>query len=221
MTDEDLRTSLTLLGKLCDSRDGEAWQRFMKRYHRLIYVHARQLVGDPTTAEDITGEVLLKIARALPEFHYDPAQSFRAWLRTVVRNACRDWARRQAHAPHFQQLDASAWLDVPDSEVSDAADGEPQSFVDGVATDVHQPLQRDLQLVRGAMQRVRERVKKPQRWHAYWAAVMEGKKAAEVAQELGLSVNDVFVAKNQIGKMLREEVLVLLTQRHPDEEATP
>ena len=41
-----------------------------------------------TDAQDVTQQVLLQLATKLPAFTYDPARSFRAWLRTL-RQRCR------------------------------------------------------------------------------------------------------------------------------------
>jgi RNA polymerase sigma-70 factor (ECF subfamily) len=204
----ELQTSLTLLAKVCDPRNEEAWQRFMKRYHGLIYGHALRLLGNQADAEDISGEVLLKIARKLPDFHYDPAKSFRGWLSTVVRNACRDWQRRQARTPRCRQLADADWRNFPDSASLEKAKERDSMLIEGITEDIHRTLENDLGIVRQALKAVQERVK-PQRWQAYWATAMEGRKAAEVARELGLKVNDVFVAKHQIGKVLRQQILAL------------
>ena len=38
----------------------------------------------------MTQAVLAKLAVRMRRFAYDPSQRFRAWLRTVAKNACRD-----------------------------------------------------------------------------------------------------------------------------------
>ena len=41
-------------------------------------------------AQDVTQAVLTQLAVQLRRFTYDPSQKFRGWLRTLVKNACRD-----------------------------------------------------------------------------------------------------------------------------------
>src|SRR5262249_6650217 len=46
-------------------------------------------------AEDVTQTVLLKLARTMAGFAYDPAKSFRAWLKTITRHAWNDVLERR------------------------------------------------------------------------------------------------------------------------------
>src|SRR4051794_39343496 len=119
---DDLRTSATLLGKLADPRDEQAWRRFLDQYRGLIaaWCARRGLVGQE--AEDVTGTVLLKLARALPTYEYDRARgSFRGWLKTVVDNTVKDllrtWSRRPGDRgsgdSHVQDL--LQQVEAPDS----------------------------------------------------------------------------------------------------------
>jgi DNA-directed RNA polymerase specialized sigma24 family protein len=66
---DDVRTSATLLAKLVDAANSEAWQRFMKLYQPFIYAHCARFLRDHHAAEDMTGTVLLKIARTIKAFH--------------------------------------------------------------------------------------------------------------------------------------------------------
>ena len=42
-------------------------------------------------------------------------------------------------------------------------------------------------------------------WRAFWAAAVDGRPAAEVAAELGMSPGAVYIAKSRVLKRLREE----------------
>jgi RNA polymerase sigma-70 factor (ECF subfamily) len=46
----------------------------------------------------------------------------------------------------------------------------------------------------------------PATWRACWEFVVEGRPAAEVARELGLSVNAVYLAKGRVLRRLRAEL---------------
>ena len=86
------RTSATLLMRVRDEPpDSPAWRDFIACYGPRIraFCLARRL--QPADADDLTQAVLLKLTVAMRRFQYDPARSFRAWLRTVTRNAVADF----------------------------------------------------------------------------------------------------------------------------------
>ena len=43
-------------------------------------------------------------------------------------------------------------------------------------------------------------------WQACWKQTVEGRKAADVAQEMGLPINVVYLAKSRVLRRLREEL---------------
>jgi RNA polymerase sigma-70 factor (ECF subfamily) len=50
----------------------------------------------------------------------------------------------------------------------------------------------------------------PTTWKAFWQAVPLGRPAAEVAAELGISENAVYLAKGRVLRRLRQELNGLL-----------
>src|SRR5215475_11496667 len=92
------KTSATLLARLRQvPADQAAWVQFTERYGRKIYAWCRQWNLQEADAEDLTQDVLLKLAEKMQTFVYDPAKSFRAWLKTVTRHAWSDsWSGRKA-----------------------------------------------------------------------------------------------------------------------------
>src|SRR5262249_22702039 len=85
------KTSATLLGRLQQvPADQAAWAQFTERYGRKIYAWCRRWNLQGADVEDLTQDVLLKLAEKMQTFVYDPAKSFRAWLKTVVRHAWSD-----------------------------------------------------------------------------------------------------------------------------------
>jgi RNA polymerase sigma-70 factor (ECF subfamily) len=81
-------------------------------------------------------------------------------------------------------------------------------LIDALTEELNPLLKQELALAQRAMAFVRGRVK-PHRWQAFWETAVGERPAAEVARELGLTVNDVFVAKNHIGNMLRAQYAAL------------
>src|SRR3954453_12508945 len=82
-------TLLTRLGR-CPS-DQASWDEFVERYGRHIYRWCRRWKLQDADAEDLTQDVLVKLTQKLRAFAYDPARSFRGWLKTVAHNAWRDY----------------------------------------------------------------------------------------------------------------------------------
>ena len=78
-------TSVTLLTQLRQApSDQAAWGVFVERYGRHIYRWCREWKLQDADAEDVTQEILAKLARKLHAFAYDPSRSFRGWLKTLA-----------------------------------------------------------------------------------------------------------------------------------------
>ena len=59
----------------------------------------------PSDADDVAQQVLLKLLTAMKKYRYDSTASFRGWLKTVTHNAWIDFVR---HAANREQ--APDWL---------------------------------------------------------------------------------------------------------------
>src|SRR5262245_52328481 len=87
---ESPSTRLTLLGRIRDLRDAQAWAEFVDLYAPLVYGLARRHGFQDADAADLTQDVLRAVVGAAPTFAYDPARgSFRGWLFTVAHNQLR------------------------------------------------------------------------------------------------------------------------------------
>jgi RNA polymerase sigma factor (sigma-70 family) len=190
----DVDTSITLMMRLQRApADLQAWDEFVRRYQPMIRDWCLRWGARPVDAEDVAQEVLLKLLAAMKTFQYDPGRSFRAWLKTVTQNAWIDFVRshrrESTEDPDWFRaiLDSRAALDDLRSRMEDAFDRE---------------------LLDLAMSRVEKRVK-PANWRAFHLTAIEGRAGAEAAQELGLTVARVFIAKHRVQRMLEEEVRIL------------
>ncbi len=181
-------TSASLLQRLKQPGEQEAWQRFVHLYTPLLFFWARRagLAGDD--AADLVQEVLVVLVRKLPEFTYDPGRSFRAWLRKIALNKLRERFRQ---APQPQDDGSLAAVAAPDgSEAFDEVEYRDQ-------------------LVQQAMQ-VMQTEFEATTWNACWQFIVSGRPAAAVAAELGVSVDVVYAAKSRVLRRLREELAGLL-----------
>jgi RNA polymerase sigma-70 factor (ECF subfamily) len=187
-------TSITLMMRVRQNpADLQAWEEFVRRYQPMMREWCLRWGSQPSDADDVAQEVLIKLLAAMKTFQYDPGRSFRAWLKTVTQNAWTDLARSRRREStedpeRFQALiDSRAALDDLRSRMEDAFDRE---------------------LLELAMRRVEKRVK-PVNWQAFRLTAIEQRRGAEVAKELGISVTRVFIAKRRVQVMLEEEVRIL------------
>jgi RNA polymerase sigma-70 factor, ECF subfamily len=185
-------TSLSMLEQLRQPADQQAWRRFVQLYTPLLYHWARSLGCQSQDAADLVQDVFVTLFRKLPEFAYDPQKSFRGWLRTITLNKWRDRCRHDALCPNAGNDDALAA--VPDSD--DTAAFEEAEYRRHVVRRALQLMQTDFQ---------------PTTWKACWEHVVAGRPAAEVAAELGITVNAVYLAKSRVLSRLRQEIGALLS----------
>ncbi len=189
------RTSITLLGRLQNNpNDRQAWSDFVQRYGRIIFGWCRHWGLQEADAEDVTQNVLLRLAQKMPLFVYDPSRSFRAWLKTLTHHAWSDFiSSRQNRTPGSGD---TAMFEVLQS-VEARADLEKQ--LDEAF---------DRELLEEAMTQVRQRVA-PQTWEAFRLTALEGLSGAEAAARIPMQVAQVFVARRRVQKMLQEVVAKL------------
>src|SRR5262245_65924676 len=89
-------TRPSLLVRVRDGADDEAWRLFIDLYGPLVYSFARRNGLQDADAADLTQEVFQSVAGAVRSLHYDPRRgSFRSWLHTVARNRLIDWQRKR------------------------------------------------------------------------------------------------------------------------------
>jgi RNA polymerase sigma-70 factor (ECF subfamily) len=180
-------TSISLLERVRQPTEREAWARFVELYTPLLYYWACKLGMQEPDAADLVQEVFTVLVKKLPSFTYESGKSFRAWLRTITYNKWRDLQRRRAAAPeghHPAQLP-----DLPAPESMDSFwEEEYRQHLVGRALEL---MQREFQ---------------PSTWKACWQCVVEGRPATEVARELGLGVDAVYAAKSRVLRRLRQEL---------------
>ena len=91
-SDHDSGTRVTLLGRLRRDPTNQAiWAEFVEHYGTKIFTWCRKWNLQEADAQDVTQNVLLKLADKMRTFHYDPSRSFRAWLKTLTHHAWSDF----------------------------------------------------------------------------------------------------------------------------------
>src|ERR1700739_3822001 len=87
-------TRASLLLRLRDSQDEEAWREFVDLYAPLVYGYARKQGLQDADAADLSQDVLRAVAGAVGRLEYDPRRgAFRNGVFTVVRRKLSNWRR--------------------------------------------------------------------------------------------------------------------------------
>jgi RNA polymerase sigma-70 factor (ECF subfamily) len=187
-------TRPSLLLRIRDTQDVEAWKTFVTIYAPLIlgYCRSRGLQG--ADADDVTQEVFTKISRTIANFQYEPARGrFRDWLGTVTHGElCRFMNRVQRAGRGTGTTEVHMRLnqfgsETPGTEWSD----QFQAHV--LAT---------------ALEQIRPQFE-PQTWRAFELVWLHERPSAEAAEQLGLPLETIYVAKSRVLKRLKEKVLEL------------
>jgi RNA polymerase sigma-70 factor (ECF subfamily) len=190
-------TSASLLDRLRTDPRSPAWQRLVAIYEPLVRGWLRHHGLAAQDADDVVQEVMAVVVRRLPQFeHNGRAGAFRTWLKTIAVNCLRDHWRTGRRRPtatgdsDFQQF--LAQLEDPTSGLSQQWDQE-----------------HDRHVTRNLLELLRDDFE-PATWQAFQKTALEGLPAAEVAAQLGLSTNAVFISKSRVLARLRQEAAGLL-----------
>lgn len=180
-------TSVSLLERLRNPNATHDWSRLVDLYSPLVHTWAKRAGLQDADASDLVQEVFAHLLIKLPEFHYDPSRSFRAWLRTVTLNLWRGKQRKMSVSEENARLDQA-----PEPMISDPAEAYWKSEF-------------QQQLARRALEIMRDEFQHST-WKACWEVVVEERPPAEVAKELNMSVGAVYAAKFRVLTRLREEL---------------
>src|SRR5262245_8475014 len=91
-------TRASLLVRIRDGSDRDAWQQFVEVYAPVVYRYARRRGLQDADAADLMQEVMRSVAAAAGRLDYDPTRgSFRGWLFTVTRNKLFNFLDRRRH----------------------------------------------------------------------------------------------------------------------------
>ncbi|MGD9710506.1 MAG: sigma-70 family RNA polymerase sigma factor [Thermomicrobiales bacterium] len=182
-------TSLTLLQRLENGDAGtrrEAQGEFAAKYALFIVSQVRRVA--PTLQEsdlhDVSQEILLTVCGGVIGDKYDAERAgFRRWFATVIRNRVRKLLERRG-----RQNGGAEGL----SRIAAIDDSEEE-------------LERELEryIVQQAMGVIRSEFE-DSTWQAFVATAVENRPAVDVANELGLSTNAVYVSKSRVLGRLRE-----------------
>jgi RNA polymerase sigma-70 factor (ECF subfamily) len=187
-------TSISLIHRLGKSpADPQAWDECVERYRPMIRAWCLKWRLQESDADDVVQEVLVSLVDAMRRFQYDPARSFRGWLKTVTQHALSKFVTRRR-----KDVGRAA---APAEMLAEFADAR---------TDLEHQLDEtfNTELLELAMHLVKKRVKAVT-WDAFQLTAIQGLSGEAAAAKLQIPVPNVFVARNRVQKMLREEARIL------------
>jgi RNA polymerase sigma-70 factor (ECF subfamily) len=89
-------TSASLLQRVRDGSDQEAWRKLESIYSPLIRGWLRRdVLLDSNNTDDIVQDVMAVLVRRIEEFDRQRSGSFRAWLKSITVNCLRQSLRKQ------------------------------------------------------------------------------------------------------------------------------
>ena len=194
---ETLRTRATLLNRLQNWDDQAGWQEFFDIYWQLIYGVARKAGLSDAEAQDVVQETLVSVAKQMPKFKYDPAVgSFKAWLLTLTRWRIVDQFRKRGpmvahHAGDGDTARTATVERVPDEK--------------SLNWDAVWDTDWEKTVLNAAMIRVQRHLD-PQKFQIFDFYVNREWPPEKVAQTFKVAVNQVYLVKNRVTEMLRDEV---------------
>ncbi|MFO0902398.1 MAG: sigma-70 family RNA polymerase sigma factor [Pirellulales bacterium] len=187
-----LNTRPSLLLRIRDARDVQAWEEFVQVYGPMIYRYCRKRGCQEADAADVAQEVLSRVTRAIGAFEYRPDRGrFRDWLGVLTRNEVLRFQGRR------QRAGQAVGGDEP-GPIEEAPSGRDPLWLDAFHA----------RLLEAALDRVQPHFE-PATWQAFALVWLDDLPAAEVAQRLAVPLEGVYVAKSRVLKRLREEVLRL------------
>lgn len=194
---DDSLTRASLLWRVRNPTDQQAWEEFVERYAPRVYSWCRARGLQNADCEEIAQDVLVKLVGAMQQFKYDTARgSYRGWLKTVTNHAIADVAKLRARGG--KQAPAIALADV----------AARRSLEEQIAEDF------DLELQAEAMRRVRAKVQ-ASTWNVFERRTLERQPAADVAVALQMSVAAVNMANHRVKLLLRTAIAELESDTTP------
>ncbi|MFK7818934.1 MAG: RNA polymerase sigma factor [Planctomycetaceae bacterium] len=198
------KTRASLILRLRDRDDLNAWQEFAEIYQPLVFRLARSKGFQHSDSLDIAQEVLLRVANAVGRWDPDVRKgTFRGWLYRIARNLMIDFLHRGKRHPIAGGN--SGMVQLIEQKI-DAASEESQEF--------------DIEFRRQVFAWAAERIQPAftaSTWQAFWETVVEARTPASVGRLLKMSTGAVYVARTRVMKRLREEVQRVIEEDRLDE----
>jgi RNA polymerase sigma factor (sigma-70 family) len=171
--------------------DPGVWKDFVGTYGPAVVQWCRGRGLQEADAHDVAQDVLIRFWRHSRDFRYDPSLRFRSYLRRMVIAALSDWSE----ARRADRL-ATGIAGVETVLGSVPARAE---LIDRIEKAF------DLERLSAAMREVEARVK-PSSWQAFHLLAIEQRSGPQVAEELGISVTNAYMARMRVQRLIGDAI---------------
>lgn len=187
------QTRPSLVARLANSGDADAWEEFLSLYQPLILRLAARYGLQDSDARDVCQEVHAAVADDVDGFQPDgkPA-SFRRWLFTIARHRICKFLGKQRR---LKLLTGGSDLHQQLNQVPDVA----------LENDVELETEYRRQLLVQVGRRIRREFK-PKTWRVFWKVAILEIPPELVAQELKMKIGAVYASKCRVICRLKEEL---------------
>lgn len=187
------QTRASLLLRIKDPADRDAWEEFVEVYRPIIYRMARKRGLQDADAQDLAQRVLGSVASSVEGWEHDSKRArFSTWLTTVTRNAIIDTVRR-IKPDHGAGGGTSMLQQLKQLPQSD----------DAASAEIQREYRR--QLFRRAASEVREEFE-PTTWDAFWLTTVENLTVTDAASQLGKPIGSIYAARSRVMRRLKLKV---------------
>lgn len=179
-------TRHSLLVRLRDSANHEAWDEFVLVYSPAIYRFARKRGLQHADAQDLAQTVLSAVAQRVADWQPDADRArFRTWLARIASNQTITMFRRRK--PDAARGGTTAVAVLNEQEAP--------------ATDLELNCRREA--FRVLARKVRAEFEEAT-WQAFWMTAVEGASVEEAASSLARSAGAIYTARSRIIRRLQE-----------------
>ena len=190
-------TRPSLLLRLRDPADQQAWGEFVSLYEPLLLRVMRQRGLQEADARDVTQQVVLAVTQAVEKWQPDgKAASFRRWLFAIARKLALKSMQRG------KPLRGLPRRGVGGSDMLDLLNNLPEPAPE-IVTAFHEEYRNEM--FHRAAEQARSEFREST-WSAFWKTCVLHEPIAEVARQLELSAGSVYVARSRIIARLRQIV---------------
>lgn len=188
---DQAQTRLSLLSRLKNQSNEEAWEEFTEIYRPYLYRVIQNLNVRHEDIEDILQNIIVIAWEKLPEFKYDPHRGrFRSWLATVTRrDAIRYLKKQQAKKEVHLDPEIEHQLDC-ESEIDKMIENEWEQHLSELAWK-----RLELQFSEKVLLCFKD--------------LATGMSGEEVSKKYDLSPNSVYVYKKRVLTSLQKEMALL------------
>lgn len=185
-------TRASLILRLKNVDDVAAWDEFVGLYGPVIYRAARARDLQPTDAENLVQQVLLKVTKSITRWlERSERGPFRAWLLTIARNEAVNMLTLRATRPLGEDGD-EAMQKMRELPVF----GEITSLIE---------LEYERAVFRWAADHVKQDVA-DHTWQAFWLTHVDGLTIAEAAKKLATRPGNIHFARSRVMARIKELV---------------